>query len=158
GYAVDSWQKKALSLAVTAIAIALGLGASRLVRTSPAGTPERTQHQPRPAGAHEVAPQEHAPPWGPRALVGPACGGGLVLLHGETLKAVNLNDSAFHLEMVRWASGQISEGRVPFDGWFPYLSLGSSHFHHYQSLPHTLTAYTSLLTGAGDQTTYLWFL
>ena len=30
---------------------------------------------------------------------------------------------------------------MPLDGWFPYLSLGSSFFHHYQSLPHTLTAY-----------------
>src|SRR5262249_13995545 len=33
-----------------------------------------------------------------------------------------------------------------------------SQFHHYQSLPHTLTAYAALLTGAGDQTTYLWTL
>ena len=51
-----------------------------------------------------------------------------------------LNDSAFHLQMVRWAGGQIREGGVPLDGWYPYLSLGSSFFHHYQSLPHTLTA------------------
>ena len=63
------------------------------------------------------------------------------ILRGETAKAVNLNDSSFHLQMVRWAGGQIREGRVPLDGWYPYLTLGSSFFHHYQSLPHTLTAY-----------------
>ena len=71
---------------------------------------------------------------------------------------MNLNDSSFHLQMVRWADGQIDEGRVPLDGWYPYLSLGSSQFHHYQSLPHTLTAYAARATGAGDQTTYLWIL
>jgi hypothetical protein len=60
--------------------------------------------------------------------------------------------------MVRWASGQIHEGRVPFDGWFPYFAIGSSFFHHYQSLPHTLTAFVAYAIGAGDQPTYLWFL
>jgi hypothetical protein len=60
--------------------------------------------------------------------------------------------------MVRWASHQFHEGRVPFDGWFPYFALGSSFFHHYQSLPHTLTALIAKVTGAGDQTTYLWIL
>ena len=63
--------------------------------------------------------------------------------------AVNLNDSAFHLQMVRWAGGQIREGRVPLDGWYPYLSLGSSFFHHYQSLPHTLTAYVARVDRRG---------
>src|SRR5262249_1299923 len=29
---------------------------------------------------------------------------------------------------------------------------------HYQSLPHTLTAVTARATGAGDQTTYDWYL
>ena len=70
----------------------------------------------------------------------------------------NLNDSAFHLQMVRWADHQIGEGRVPLDGWFPNLSLGSSFFHHYQSLPDTLTAYAARVTGAGDHSTYLWIL
>jgi hypothetical protein len=96
--------------------------------------------------------------WGPIALVALTCLLGLVILRGETAPAPNLNDSAFHLQMVRWADGQIGEGRVPLDGWYPYLSLGSSHFHHYQSLPHTLTAYAARATGAGDQTTYLWIL
>ena len=57
------------------------------------------------------------------------------------------NDSAFHMEMVRWADHQIGEGKVPLDGWFPNLGLGSSFFHHYQSLPYTITAYTARITG-----------
>ncbi len=94
--------------------------------------------------------------WVPAALVGLACLFWLVVLRGETKPAQNLNDSAFHLQMVRWAHGQISEGRVPLDGWYPYLSLGSSHFHHYQSLPHTLTAFAAHITGASDEHTFLW--
>jgi Gpi18-like mannosyltransferase len=113
----------------------------------------------------DIAPsvQTAAPPpagkgsrWWPLMLVTLACVFGLVVLRGETTAAPNLNDSAFHLQMVRWADGQIGEGRVPLDGWYPYLSLGSSQFHHYQSLPHTLTAYTARVTSAGDESTYLW--
>ena len=103
-------------------------------------------------------PRNAASRWGPIALVGLTCLLCLVILRGETSPAPNLNDSAFHLQMVRWADGQIREGRVPLDGWYPYLSLGSSQFHHYQSLPHTLTAYAARATSAGDQTTYLWIL
>ena len=87
-----------------------------------------------------------------------ACVFNLVILRGETTPANNLNDSAFHLEMVRWADHQIGEGKVPLDGWFPNLGLGSSFFHHYQSLPYTLTAYAARITGLGDTTTYLWIL
>jgi Gpi18-like mannosyltransferase len=94
----------------------------------------------------------------PATLVGLAAIFGLVVLRGETQAAQNLNDSSFHLQMVRWASGQIDHGRVPLDGWFPYFSMGSSFFHHYQSLAETLTAYVSHVIGAGNQTTYDWFL
>jgi hypothetical protein len=82
----------------------------------------------------------------------------LVVLRSETTPANNLNDSAFHLEMIKWADHQIGAGRVPLDGWFPDLALGSSFFHHYQRLPYTLTAYAARLTHLGDHTTYLWFL
>ena len=92
----------------------------------------------------------------PLSLVGLACAFGLWVLHGETQPAQNLNDSSFHLQMVDWASAQIHEGRVPLDGWFPDLTLGSSFFHHYQSLAETLTAYAAYVTGASDQTAYLW--
>jgi Gpi18-like mannosyltransferase len=96
--------------------------------------------------------------WVPVALVVLTCLFGLFVLRDETSPAPTLNDSAFHLEMVDWAAGQIKEGRVPLDGWFPYLSLGSALFHHYQSLPHTLTAYAARATGAGDQTAFLWLM
>ena len=79
----------------------------------------------------------------PLVLVIAACVFSLVVLRSETTPANNLNDSAFHLEMVRWADHQIGEGKVPLDGWFPNLALGSSFFHHYQSLPYTLTAYAA---------------
>jgi Gpi18-like mannosyltransferase len=94
----------------------------------------------------------------PLGLVIVSCVFSLVILRSETTPANNLNDSAFHLEMVRWADHQISEGKVPLDGWFPNLALGSSFFHHYQSLPYTLTAYAARITGLGDTTTYLWLL
>ncbi|MGB9111894.1 MAG: YfhO family protein [Acidimicrobiales bacterium] len=44
------------------------------------------------------------------------------------------NDSAFHSEMVRYATAQFRAGHFPLDGWFPYLNLGSPFFMHYQSL------------------------
>ena len=94
----------------------------------------------------------------PLALVGLASLFGLIVLRGETHATENLNDTSFHLQMVNWASGQIDRGRVPFDGWFPSFSLGSSFFHHYQSLAETTTAYVSYIVGAGNQTTYDWFL
>ena len=71
----------------------------------------------------------------PHALLGLSILFPLVALRAETRFAQPLNDSAFHMQMVRWAGGQIHRGRVPLDGWFPFLSLGSSFFHHYQSLP-----------------------
>src|SRR5262249_45984552 len=85
-----------------------------------------------------------------------ACVFNLVILRSETTPAHNLNDSAFHMQMVQWADGQIGNGRIPLDGWFPNLTLGSSFFHHYQSLPYTATAYAARLTGLSDVTTYLW--
>src|SRR3974377_2277046 len=94
----------------------------------------------------------------PHALVALSTLYGLSALRGETRFAQPLNDSAFHLQMVRWAGGQSHRGRVPLDGWYPWLSLGSSFFHHYESLPETLTAYAAAVTGASDNTAYLWLL
>ena len=56
----------------------------------------------------------------PHALLGLATLFRLVALRGETRFAQPLNDSSFHMQMVRWAGGQIHRGRVPLDGWFPY--------------------------------------
>lgn len=88
--------------------------------------------------------------------VAAACLFNLIVLRPETTPASNLNDSSFHLQMVHWASEQMSRGRLPLDGWFPDLTLGSSFFHHYQSLPYNLTAGIDRITGLGVQTTYLW--
>ena len=177
GFATDPWQKKVLSLAVTAIALlAAWRGIQWLVGLEPAA-PARAPVQSAPSAPAAtwkplgpgivVAPLDDtadqastrsAPRWIPVSLVSLSALFGLILLRGETRYAQNQNDSAFHLLMVRWASGQLHDGHWPFDGWFPYFALGSSFFHHYQSLPHTLTAFLANATGAGDQTVYLWFL
>jgi hypothetical protein len=78
----------------------------------------------------------------------------LRVLAQETSVVQNPNDSALHLSMVQWARLRIDEGHVPLDGWFPWLGLGSANFHHYQTLPHVITAYLSLLFGVG--TTFFW--
>jgi hypothetical protein len=179
GFATDPWQKKVLSLAATAIALlAAWRGIQWLVGLEPAA-PARVPVQtapsapaatwkPQPLGPGVVVPPlddtadqastRSAARWIPLSLVSLSALFGLILLRGETRYAENQNDSAFHLLMVRWASGQLHHGHWPFDGWFPYFALGSSFFHHYQSLPHTLTAFLANATGAGDQTVYLCFL
>ena len=70
-------------------------------------------------------------------------------MSGELTNVQPLNDEALHFEMVRWAVQQIHTGNaLPLDGWFPYLSLGDAQFSHYQSLPHLITAYMSLVFGS----------
>ena len=177
GFATDTWQKKVWSAAVTVVAFAIAWTGLRLAERSTGGPAEarplagdgvlasrvgfpRVQRptKPPPAEVPSDVQVKSWTRWGPAGLVALACGFCLAILRGETTQVQNLNDSAFHLQMVRWAAGQISEGRVPLDGWFPDLSLGSSFFHHYQSLSETLTAYAARIGGAGDQTTYLWIL
>src|SRR3989304_1418889 len=60
-------------------------------------------------------------------------------LRAETIPARYPNDAAVHRSMVDWAAERIRAGHLPLDGWYPDLALGSSRFHHYQSLPHVLT-------------------
>jgi hypothetical protein len=181
GFATDPWQKKVLSLGVTAIALSAAWRGIHwfvgLEPTAPARAGVQTA-PPTPVATWEPKPQALGPGivlaplddtvdqdstkslsrWIPLSLVSLSALFGLILLRGETRYAQNQNDSAFHLLMVRWANGQLHHGHWPFDGWFPYFALGSSFFHHYQSLPHTLTALFANVTGAGDQTIYLWFL
>jgi Gpi18-like mannosyltransferase len=147
GDATDTCQKTLWSLALSGVALAaVPVGLRWAERSSPA------------AAAAAVARRARASRVWPLGIVGLSAAFGLVALRAEARVLPNLNDSAFHLQMVRWASGQIAEGRVPLDGWFPYLSLGSPFFHHYQSLAETLTAYGARLTGAGDATAYVWVL
>jgi Gpi18-like mannosyltransferase len=176
GFSTDPWQKKVLSFTVVATAlVAAWRGLRWLERLEPAaaGAPVHRAPPTRPATAGEPGPGIVVAPlddtadqestrsvagWIPLSLLSLSALFGLIVLKGETLYAQNQNDSSFHLLMVRWASGQLHHGRWPFDGWFPYFALGSSFFHHYQSLPHTLSAFVANATGAGDQSVYLWFL
>lgn len=80
---------------------------------------------------------------------------GLVALWPEHRDVWYLNDAAVHRSMTQWAADRMRAGHLPFDGWYPYLALGASRFHHYQSLPHILTAAASLLVGPG---TFRWSL
>ncbi len=60
------------------------------------------------------------------------------------------DDSAFHSEMVRYATAQFRAGHFPLDGWFPYLNLGSPVFMHYQSLGAMLAGALGLAIGANQ--------
>ena len=91
-------------------------------------------------------------PW---ILVGVAVAFNLWTLRAEFLNVWYLNDAGIHQSMVRWAAMRMREGHLPFDGWYPYLSLGASRFHHYQSLPHILTGAISTIAGPG---TFRWSL
>ena len=78
------------------------------------------------------------PSW-PVVVVGLTVLVNLWVLRAEARPVQNLNDAAVHRSMVGWANDRIEAGHLPLDGWYPDLSLGSSRFHHYQSLPHVLT-------------------
>jgi hypothetical protein len=72
----------------------------------------------------------------------------LLTLSAELTNVQPVNDEAVHFEMVSWAVQQMHQGNIlPLDGWFPFLSLGDAQFSHYQSLPHLITAYFSLIFG-----------
>ena len=96
----------------------------------------------------ELPEEGQARTWAPLGIVAIAVGFNLWFLRAEILPVLYPNDASVHLSMVRWALDRIRDGHLPFDGWYPYLGLGSSLFHHYQSLPHTLTAVLALGTGA----------
>jgi Gpi18-like mannosyltransferase len=161
GFENDTWQRKVWSLAVTAIAILLawrGIGWVQKLkqpREPPPAAPVARGAPPANDATRTMLAKGWTQ-WMPIAVVGLTCVFCLVILRGETSPAPQLNDSAFHLQMVRWADDQIGGGRVPLDGWYPYLSLGSAQFHHYQSLPHTITAYAARGTGTSDEHAYLW--
>ena len=76
---------------------------------------------------------------GPYGLVALVCTFDLWVLRAQRIPTPNLNDGSVHAAMARWAERRISSGHLPLDGWFPYLQLGSSQFHHYQSFPHIMT-------------------
>ncbi len=91
----------------------------------------------------------------PLYVVAVAVAFGLVALWPEHRDVWYLNDSAVHRSMTTWAADRIRDGHLPFDGWYPYLALGASRFHHYQSLPHIITGALSIVLGPG---TFRWSL
>lgn len=98
-------------------------------------------------GCQLVCPSERRRRLAPLGVVAIGVGFNLWVLRAEILPVLNINDGSVHLSMVRWALDRMREGHLPFDGWFPYLGLGSSLFHHYQSLPHILTGTLGLVIG-----------
>lgn len=154
----------ALLASISAVGSRLG----RLARADDSGAEGESTGEasvPPPPHADAFATDEAEPPRGPSRLrpttiipIAAACVFNLVVLWPETTPANNLNDSAFHLQMVHWAADQMALGRIPLDGWFADLTLGSSFFHHYQSLPYNLTAAVARVSGLGVHTTFLWTL
>ena len=103
----------------------------------------------------EPSVEEEPPPswwtrWGPRmplVFVGLTVVFNLWALHPNAYSTDFANDSSVHIAMARWANLRIGQGHLPFDGWFPYLDLGSPRFHHYQALPAIVTGAIGTVTG-----------
>jgi hypothetical protein len=94
--------------------------------------------------------------FGPWVIVGLVVAFNLWVLRAETIPVPNLNDGSVHRSMIGWAEGRWSSGHLPLDGWYPELALGSSRFHHYQSLPHILTGLLAI--PLGSERAYSWTL
>lgn len=84
----------------------------------------------------------------PLLAVAAAVAFGLWTLRAEATSVSLPNDAAVHTSMVAWAADRIAGGHLPLDGWYPDVALGSSRFHHYQSLPHVLAGLPALAFGA----------
>ncbi len=94
--------------------------------------------------------------FGPWLVVGLAVVFNLWVLRAEATPVQNLNDGSVHRSMIGWAEERWSSGHLPLDGWYPELALGSSRFHHYQSLPHVLTGLLAIPIGSDGA--YSWTL
>jgi len=94
----------------------------------------------------------------PLVLVGLTVLFNLWALHPNAYSTNFANDSSVHISMARWAELRISEGHLPFDGWFPYLDLGSPRFHHYQSLPAIATGAAGTVFGTDGVFHWLTYL
>ena len=169
--ATDSPQRRVLSGVGVALCLILVVRGPRWVNDAEVGhfdTPgaltERLRTALRRHLTHGLTPQQ--PLLGSSTLRRRATLAGLGLivvwwlgsLRDQLRAARTLNDSTFHMQMVRWAEEQLRDGRIPFDGWFPDLTLGSAFFHYYQSLPYNLTALFSLVMPGDTDQTFRWSL
>lgn len=84
-------------------------------------------------------PDGGEPRLGPFALLALSVGFGLWVLRTERIPVAYPNDSSVHSLTVAWATHQLRAGHFPLDGWFPFLSLGSPFFIHYQSISAVIT-------------------
>jgi hypothetical protein len=106
-----------------------------------------------------TAPPASSWRFAPWLFVAGACMFSLLTLSGELTTVQPVNDEAVHFEMVSWAVQQMHQGNfLPLDGWFPFLSLGDAQFSHYQSLPHLITAYFSLVFGTASTERWMGYL
>ncbi|HEX6332555.1 MAG TPA: hypothetical protein VF129_14900 [Actinomycetota bacterium] len=86
--------------------------------------------------------------FGPWAIVALTVVFNLWVLRAEVSPVPNLNDGTVHRSMIGWAEERWRGGHLPLDGWYPELGLGSSRFHHYQSLPHVVTGLLAIPLGS----------
>jgi hypothetical protein len=73
----------------------------------------------------------------------------LWLLRSLLSPAQTPNDFGMHVSMIRWATERIGAGHLPFDGWYPYLNLGSAQFSQYPTLAHVVGAMLAQVFDAG---------
>ncbi len=65
----------------------------------------------------------------------------LIVLFPEVgLDTPHLNDAVLHAALVERAADALSRGEDPTDPWIPYFSEGYPLLHHYQHLPHVVSA------------------
>jgi hypothetical protein len=83
----------------------------------------------------------------PRTAVGVVTALNLWILRPELLAANTINDTTVHHTIVDWAAGRLADGQLPLDGWFPRIGLGFPVMHHYQTLPHLLSAVAARAIG-----------
>src|SRR3954471_14370995 len=96
--------------------------------------------------------------WVPLLVVGAIVAFDLVVLRASVWAVEFPDDTAFHAAMARWAARRIEHGHLPFDGWFPYLSLGAPEFHLYQTLPHVITGLAGTVVGVDGLVRWILYL
>ena len=176
GFANDTWQRTVWSLAVTAVVLATAWFGLRWAERSPADEPAPAGDGAEPARGSRAGSAARAntrwPPRQPRSCRRSAwragrrsrssrsrCLFGLVVLRARDPAPCRTSTTARSIS--RWCAGRI--GRSARDACRSTAGSRTSRsarrfFHHYQSLPQTLTAFAARATGASDQGTYLWIL
>lgn len=69
-----------------------------------------------------------------------------IALWPELIAVPNLNDDAYHLQLIARAADAIAHGEHPFDHWLPTLELGFPVFLYYQQIPHLAVVALDWLT------------